>query len=43
MWMTSFKLQGVALIGFYILFFLPVVLANIYGYACLGSNCLGLD
>jgi len=35
--------QGVALIGFYILFFLPVVLANIYGYACLGSNCLGLD
>jgi len=35
--------QGVALIGFYILFFLPLVLANICGWVCLGSTCLGLD
>jgi len=35
--------QGLALIGFYILFFLPLVLANIFGRGCFGATCLGLD
>jgi len=35
--------QGVALIGFYILLFLPWVTANIYGFLCAGATCLGLD
>jgi len=35
--------QGVTLIGFYILLFLPWVLANIFGMLCAGSACLGLD
>ena len=41
--MTLLIFQGLALIGFYILFFLPLVLANIFGRGCFGATCLGLD